>query len=602
MVFVLYSSHFQGVFMFGVNSPDRLNRVGAVDKAAFDKDMAAMAQEAAGENLGEKNKPKDARKNIDPTKPTALSLLNDKTDIKDLFENFSERVAKSKLLKDDLQQLGKTQERLSSEFEKLYTQENQGLGRDEVVLHMAQQVKTDELHHKEQVRDTAVKDAVKNLPKDADLLLQQKAQQKQVEQVQQQARVAQEHQQVRPQQEMVKQYVLAFAETLIRPDQTQKKQAARDVRDRLISSGYSPKQLIAVEQNAQQLIRQDLRKRVKEGFVQFALSYSKEVSPELVKIHKQFEALEKMGFETGSVSNDGLPSSKDVKDEAKAELRAVVSGELDRELMEAKLKGGDIKDLIRAFNKFNELATVVKFDANSYIKGFQAKLEDLGLNHFEAPVSNRGQMDTDSGGGKQREPEVVLDVDALESLEDKLRVLFMKKNMTAGFVSTIENKLQIMSVQNKLKKAGALTDELIAKLQEEGNAMAKTKFAALLSESLEEKASLSVLSGPAYDLVKKKLKTAMRGLKDLGQTLKKEEMLHLRDEINRHMFSVVKEEFLKIDALLGSNPADPRLTQHRNTLLAHLERLKKETQIKEDIRPQILQNLQVAESSVVEAA
>ncbi len=37
-------------------------------------------------------------------------------------------------------------------------------------------------------------------------------------------------------------------------------------------------------------------------------------------------------------------------------------------------------------------------------------------------------------------------------------------------------------------------------------------------------------------------------------------------------------------------------------MLIHLERLKKETQIKEDVCTQILQALQVAESSVVEVS
>lgn len=590
--------------MLGVNSPDRITRPNAVDNKLFDKDIAALAQEASGENLAEKNKLKDSRKRIDETKPTAMSLLDDKTEVKDLFEHFSERVAKSKLLKDDMQQLGRTQSRLSSEMAKLYKQENQSLGQDQVVLHVAQQFKTEEQQHKSRVYDATVRDTPL-LPEDGDALKHQQLQQKQVEQVQQQSRVAQDQQtQVKPQQEMVKQYVMAFAETLIRPDQTQKKQAARDVRERLLSSGYSPKQLIAVEQNAQSMIRQDLRKRVKEGFVQFALSYSKNVSPELVKIHKQFEALEKMGFETGVLSKEGLPSPKDVKDEAKAELRAVVSDELDRELMETKLKGGDIKDLVKAFNKFNELATVVKFDANTYLKSFQTKLEDLGLHYFEAPVSGMNRMDTDANGGgrQQREQEQELSLDALTSLEDKLRVLFMKKHTKTDFIGGIENKLQIMKVQGQLKKAGVLTDELLAKLQAEGEALAKTKFAALLGEALEEKASLSVLSGPAYDLVTKKLKTAMRGLKALGERFDKAGMAAMRDEINRHMFSVVKEEFLKIEALLGSNPADPRLTKHRDMLLGHLNRLKAESQIREDIRPQILQNLQVAESSVVEAA
>ena len=591
--------------MFGINSPDRVTRPNAVDNKLYDKDLAAMAHDAAGDNLAEKNKAKDSRKKIDETKPTALSLLDDKTKVSDLFEHFSERAAKSKLLKDAMQQLGGTQSRLSSEMEKLYKEENQSLGRDEVVLTVSQhvqQIKSEERQTRERVVDLSVRDTP--LPEEADPLHYQQRQQKQVEKAQQQSRVVQDQQtQVRPQQELVKQYVMAFAETLIRPDQSQKKQAARDVRDRLLSSGYSPKQLIAVEQNAQTMIRQDLRKRVKEGFVQFALSYSKKVSPELVKIHKQFVALEALGFETGVLSKEGLPSPRDVKDEAKAELRAVVSDELDRELMETKLKGGDIKALVKAFNKFNELAGVVKFDANTYMKSFQTKLEDLGLNHFEAPMPNTSAMDTDAGGGRQqRNPEDQLSAEGVDALEDKLRVLFMRKHTKTDFVGSIENKLQLMKAQGQLKKAGLLTEELLARLQEEGAALAKTKFGALLGESLEEKASLSVLSGPAYDLVKKKMKTAMRGLKRLDGSLSKEELITMRDDINRHMFSVVKEEFLKIEALLGNNPADPRLTKNRDMVLGHLNRLKSESQIREDIRPQILQNLQVADSSVVEAA
>jgi hypothetical protein len=591
--------------MYGLNSPERITRPNAVDNKLFDKDIAAMVHDAVGDNMAEKNKTKDNRKKIDETKPTALSLLDDKTEVKDLFENFSERVAKSKLLKEDMQQLGRTQSKLSSEMEKLYKQENQSMGRDEVVLQASQyvqQIKSEERQTRARVVDIHVRDTA--LPEEADPLQHQQVQQKQVEKAQQQSRVVQDQQtQVRPQQEMVKQYVMAFAETLIRPDQSQKKQAARDVRDRLLSSGYSPKQLMGVEQNVQNMIRQDLRKRIKEGFVQFALSYSEKVSPELVKIHKQFDALEKMGFETGVLSKEGFPSPKDVKDEAKSELRAVVSDELDRELMETKLKGGDIKELVKAFNKFNELATVVKFDANTYVKGFQTKLEDLGLHYFEAPMPNTSAMDTDAGGGRQQQnPEDQLSVEAVESLEDKLRMLFMRKHTKTDFVGSIENKIQLMKAQGKLKKAGLLTEALLARLQEEGTALAKTKFGALLGESLEEKASLSVLAGPAYDLMKKKMKTAMRGLKRLGGSLSKEELITMRDAINRHMFSVVKEEFLKIEALLGSNPADPRLTKHRGMLLGHLNRLKSESQIREEIRPQILQNLQVAESSVVEAA
>lgn len=590
--------------MFGINQPDRSIRQSQVDNKLFEQDIAAAVQDAVSEDVTKRNKLKDAQKKTEDIKPSALSLLDDKTEVKDFFESFSKTAAKSKLLKDDLQQLGRTQERVSSELEKLYKQENQSLGKDEVVIRVAQQVRGKEEVDRAKTSEMQLRDVVTPNSEVPDLLQQQQLQQKKTEQVQQQVGQHTQEVQARPQQELVKQYVMAFAETLIRPDQTQKKQAARDVRERLLSSGYSPKHLQAVTQNVQQVIRQDLRKRVKEGFVQFALSYSKEVSPELVKIHKQFEALEEMGYETGALAKEGLPSAKDVKEEAKAELRSVVSDELDRELMETKLKGGDIRELVRAFNKFNELATVVKFEAGAYMKGFQTKLEDLGLHYFEAPPGSHTQehMDTDARGGGQRQGQEDLGVDDITSLEDSLRVLFMKKQLNTNLMGSIDIRLQIMKAQGKLKKAGKLTDELLEKLQAEGEAMAKTKFASLLSESLEERASLSVLSGPTYSLTKKKFKSAMRGLKTLGQDVSKEEMTKMRDEINRHMFSVVKEEFLKVEALLGSKPADPRLTKQRDLLLSHLERLKKESRILEDIRPKVLQNLQTGESSVVEAA
>lgn len=585
--------------MNGLNNIDRA-QLHRLDQAVFEKDMAATALEAVGENPSDKPKGKERSKQINETKPVALSILDDKTEVKDLFENFSKKAAKSSLLKDDLQTLRHTQSRLASELEQLYKHENMGLGKDEVILHTAQQAKGQEIHEKNRTVEDRLQDSFRPHKDDTPAEQLQKqamaAQAEKAKQTQANTPTARE----KPTQELAKNYVMAFAETLIRPDNAQKKHAARDVRERLLSAGYSPKQIQAVEQNVHQLVRQDLRKRVKEGFVQFALSYSKNISPELVKIHKQFEALEEMGFESGAMVKDGLPSNRDVKEEAKTELRAVVADELDRTLMETKMKGGDIRDLMRAFNKFNELASVVKFDANTYLKGFREKLEDLGLHEFESPNENRGTMDTDSGQGGQRQPNAISESE-LESLEDKLRILFMKKLMRTDLIGSIETRMHLVKAQNQLKKAGHFSETLIAKLQQEGEALAKTKFSALLTESLEEKASLSVLSGPAYDLVKRKFKTAMRGLKRLDAIPTKEDIVQTRDQINRHMFSVIKEEFLKIEALMGNTLADQKLTKHRDMLLAHLNRLKKESNILEELRPKILQNLQT-DASIVEAA
>jgi hypothetical protein len=76
-----------------------------------------------------------------------------------------------------------------------------------------------------------------------------------------------------------------------------------------------------------------------------------------------------------------------------------------------------------------------------------------------------------------------------------------------------------------------------------------------------------------------------------------------RDEINKSMFSVVKEEFLKVEVALEAAPRNPFLTKRRKGYLAILQRLKTESHIREDLRPKMFPTLTfTSEMKIMEAA
>ncbi|NBV43112.1 hypothetical protein EBR96_10155 [bacterium] len=76
----------------------------------------------------------------------------------------------------------------------------------------------------------------------------------------------------------------------------------------------------------------------------------------------------------------------------------------------------------------------------------------------------------------------------------------------------------------------------------------------------------------------------------------------MRDHINRSMFSVVKEEYLKVEAVASQNPGNKSLASRRKELFEILTRLKTESNIGEDIKPDTTTRVASSDVSIVEAA
>lgn len=557
------------------------------------------------------NKDETAKANKSTT-PTSISLINEMTEPKDILENFAEKLAGSKHFKEQVEYRQQVQSRLNADVEKLFKQEFEDKSSDTVVLSASTAVfNKDEIKRASSKAKDVFQEMGSKDPQDETVLdriekrlsngsrpmspaassgqLQQSGMAEGTKSADRDARIH----------ETMRQYVSAFSEDLIQQSPG-KKQEVAELRERLQMYGVSNKRLSEVQSRVSSFVRCDLKEKIKKGFAQFALSYSDKLTPELLASSKQYKVLEEMGLDTGILADE--EDLRSLKDQSKRELGAFVADELDHTLIREKTKGAPFKDLVAAFNKFNELAAVVKFDAGTYMKELGKKMDNLGLSHFVPPEATRGQMDTDARGqGRGGQPQSLeLDPDVMT---DQLRRLVIQRAIRTDILGSIEVRYKIARLRGKLKKGGGITDIELSDIEREGEALAKIKLIDLLRESLEERAALPALEGPAFDLLRAKLKKALRGLKRLNASVPKDEFNGMRDQINRGMFSVVKEEFLKIDAILENAPSNKALSQKRKQLLGILQRLRKESSIAEDVKPdQSRRAVDSSDGAIVEAA
>ncbi len=556
---------------------------------------------------------KERSEKVDKNTPASISLITEMTEPKDILENFAEKLAGSKHFKEQVEYRQQVQARLNDDVEKLFKQEFQDRSSDTVVLSASTAVfNKDEIKRASSKDKDIFQETDLKAPQDETVLdrlekrlsngsrpmaaaasngqLQQSGLSEGPKSTDRDARIH----------ETMRQYVSAFSEELIQQSPGKKREVS-ELRERLQMYGVSNKRLSEVQSRVSSFVRSELKDKIKKGFTQFALSYSDKLTPELLASSKQYKILEEMGLDTGILADDD--DLRSLKDQSKRELGAFVADELDQTLIREKTRGAPFKDRVSAFNKFNEWASVVKFDAGTYMKELGKKMDNLGFSHFVPPEATRGQMDTDSRGqGRGGKSPQSLELDP-GVMTDKLRRLVIQRAIRTDILGSIEVRYKIARLRGKLKKGGGLTDIELSDIEREGDALAKIKLIDLLRESLEERAALPALEGPAFDLLRAKLKKALRGLKRLNAPISKEDFNGMRDQINRGMFSVVKEEFLKIDAILENAPSNKSLSQKRKQLLGILQRLRKESSIAEDVKPE--QSRRVVDSSdgaIVEAA
>lgn len=397
-------------------------------------------------------------------------------------------------------------------------------------------------------------------------------------------------------------YLKGTAEQLLKT--SQKKQVEHTkMRQELIQSGVTPKRISTLEQTVSKYIKKDLKEKLKSSYFDLIMTmHTKKTSADKIMAYHKFSKMED-SFKSKGILNEDRNSSEGVKNDVKEDMRTFISYELDNVLRESQTKGESVKELIETFNKYNQMAGKVEFNEAEYMKTIGKKLEDWGLRHFKDPNPTGGNVDTETspqGAGtntgdgqsgqnsKNRNP---FNIDIADEREDELRTLFMQRAISTNFTSKLEMSYKINRLSKAMKRDKVANDEQIERLGTQGVSLAIMRLLDLLKESLEEKATVSDTKSTEYKMVMDKYKRALKGLKRVDSAPGRNEIKLMQDEVNNGMFTLIKGEYAKVRVQLEALPNNVALMQREKNYIKILERLKKESKIKESITPTVGQTV-----------
>ena len=402
-------------------------------------------------------------------------------------------------------------------------------------------------------------------------------------------------------------YVSAYSTDLLKQT-PQKKAKIIQLQKELQQTGVSTKEMRQIEKNVQKIISKDLKKQLKRSFTDVALSFKGKANVEVFNNYTKYYQVLNAARESNLFNSDD-PHLNSVKSEIRSELLPFIANELDRTLVQTKLQTNSIKELIDAFEKYNSLSSFSKFDINSYMKKLSKKIQDEGLEQFIEPVK-KGPVDTDQPDFTEQEssnqsdfnPEDVLDEDdGMGCFDTKdLRNLYIQQFFNHPPIKMLKLKV---AIKKKESQWHPNRFQQLEKLRQEAKRIALLRLKLNLRSLLELRAALDDLSCPSYKTIKQEIRQTLKSMKKCGYVMTPLELKGLRDQCNRALFSIIKDEYGKILVYLESSPSNGALKDRKNKIESILVRLKKETNINEDLKPSCLNQLQfLSDVNIVEAA
>ena len=138
-------------------------------------------------------------------------------------------------------------------------------------------------------------------------------------------------------QNKMRHFMTLFSESQIKND-PKKKRHMQTIKKELLAAGVPTSTLHSLERNVQSLILKDLKKELKNRFIETCFHYKdSNMTLEIMSSYKQFKEMENVSKELG-LFGEGRASKETVKNEAKEEIRDYIKHELDQKLIETKLR------------------------------------------------------------------------------------------------------------------------------------------------------------------------------------------------------------------------------------------------------------------------
>jgi len=382
--------------------------------------------------------------------------------------------------------------------------------------------------------------------------------------------------------EAVQQYSGAYAQYAVAAS-PEAKEKLEDAQDRLKKKGFSEKDIIRLEKAVKRSLRSDFVFEIQDSFIQHMFS-PKNTFQFVVTSRKLNNAFREAikGEQLSGISND--PQA--VKDEM-ANIAAVSHEEIKdfvRDAVESKLIERHLhdKDNKMEVKKLVELGYKVGFNFDSFLKTWEKKKFDMGLFILEvdsaSKAENAGEIsvgEVSAGGVSDKHGYEMTKDEERELLINQLRAEYLKRAITGDPFAVFTFAPKIRKLKNGLIKLGLETEDF-SRIEKEAKVLARYRTLEMLREAFIERSTYYELSGPAYKLLKNKVKGLVSNLKSLDMELTKEELDILRDDANRQMHDHTIIELNSAVALL-ENHDNPALEQKVPLMVRLIQRLREES-------------------------
>lgn len=408
---------------------------------------------------------------------------------------------------------------------------------------------------------------------------------------------------------ILKNYVSHYSEYLVKKGGRYKKEIIA-LQQQMKRKGFSQSRLEHINTFVSKKLGEDLHRRLKNTFVTLAFQYEKKVTqPEFFKTHKELNELFKYGHETGLLQ-DNARNLRELKGGSEFELKNFVESELNETLVRTRLKTESMDQLAREFDLLNNIASFSKFDAKEFFKEFHKKLDNMGLQRFASP-DPKGILDTESNERASREKEDGKkeessgdsneDEEQVERAIEQLRALYVRRDTNKGWLDALKLTAQIKKQESRVKTLNPAVS--LEEIQKKALGLSKLKLVFMLREAYEKRATMKRHSGGEYRMLQKEFKFITEKLKTCAVPLSKSYLKEVRDSANRSIFSLIKEEYLKLEVHIEAGGGNPSLLKKCEEYKAILVRLKKETKIIEDVKSKRMNDLDfLSDLNVIEAA
>jgi len=351
----------------------------------------------------------------------------------------------------------------------------------------------------------------------------------------------------------------------------------KELKEKLLQSGLSAEKLAQLETSLKTGQKIDLSEVLKDGIILQALAGGK---------------LEQLLSERGLRNILGMikPGKKDevvekARESAKKEIKEFVLEELENVMIrKTHLQDNDHSEAL----KLIKLGDKAEFNAMQWLgETWAKKKDDHGLYLIDVPPSATGltvNTSTDNPNNNQAPKhgfEYEKD-DETEVLINRLRALYMQKAFKGDAFTSLQTEFKIRKLKNGLFKLGILTKDMDEQVKHEAELVAKIKIVDMLKEALVERASFYQLSGPAHELVERKIKGLLKNAERLGLPIATEEFNRLRDHANCRVFAISVRELEDVRSQ-RSLKDDKKLEQKDKFLVRLLTRLKGESEMAEEV-------------------